>query len=352
MHSKRILLLLLFPGLVVAQGNERSASRELLDRARVALNDLDYVRADNMARGVLTLGLLNRPARIEALQIIAAANYPDTPNERKEAAARGALAQLIQIDLAIGVAREFASPGIDSLYQSVLGTTFGTTVLVRPENSITGVAGVSPLRVRANRPATIAVSLRTKDGIESFLLDSVASGVDTTLNLRVGRNGRPYVAGGQYELVVTATELATRQTSVKVFDAVALVPAIDYVVVPTVIDSSLLKPERSRPERSAGIIAGAFIGAATIVAGRALRAPESLRSAGETDKRYVTVGTLLAVGTGVAAWFDRGRVLDKSILSNQRALADLTVRQRAAREENARRAADYRASITVTPEAK
>lgn len=352
MITLRVLALTLIPAALLAQSADRSPSRELLDRARSALNDLDYVRADNTARGVLTLGLLSRAARVEALQIIAAANYPETPNDRREPAARSALTQLIQIDLSIGVSREFSSPALDSLYQSVLRTAFGTSVLIRRENPISGVDGVSPIRVRANKPATIAVSLRTKDGIESFLVDSVSNAVDTTLNLRVSRNGRPFITGGEYELVVTATDPASRQVVVKSFDAVALVPAIAYVPVPTSIDSSLLKPERARPERTAGMVAGALIGAATIVVGKSLRAPDPLRSGGETDRRYMNVGIILALGTAAAAWYDRGRVLDKGIVSNQRALADLAGRQRVARDENQRRAIEYRASITVTPEAR
>src|SRR5688572_16556540 len=129
MHT-RSLVILLFPGLLSAQGNDRTPSRELLDRARASLNNLDYARADDAARNVLSLGLLSRAARIEALQLIAAANYPDPPAERKEPAARSAIAQLIQMDLGLTIARELSTIGLDSLYQSVLTTTYGTSVFV------------------------------------------------------------------------------------------------------------------------------------------------------------------------------------------------------------------------------
>lgn len=352
MLANRYSLILLFPSLLLAQGNERTASRELLDRARASLNNLEYARADDAARNVLSLGMLPRAARIEALQLIAAANYPDPPAERKEQAARSAIAQLIQIDLGLSIAREFSTLGLDSLYQSVLTTTYGTSVFVRRENPIVGVDGAAPLRVRANRPSAFTIALRTKDGIESFLLDSVSNAVDTTLSLRVGRNGRPFLRGAEYDLVVTAVDLTNRQSMVKVFDAVALVPVIDYVAIPLAIDSALLKPERSRPERAGGLVAAGLVGVGTFVLGRSLRAPDPIRAAGETDRRYGTIAAVLALGTAAAAWFDRGRVLDKGVTSNRLALADLSSRQRAASDENARRAADYRASITINPEAR
>jgi hypothetical protein len=353
MLSRRIVILMLsVPMIAGAQGGDRSVSREILDRARAALSSLEYARADEAARSVLSMGLLSREARIEALQLIAAANFPDPPAERREPAARSALAQLIQIDLGLTIARDLSTAGLDSLYQSVLLSTFGTSVFVRRENPLNGVDGTAPIRVRASRPSAISVSLRTKDGIEQFLLDSVPNAVDTTLALRVSRNGRPFIRGGQYDLVVTAIDLTSRQAVVKEFDAVALVPAIDYVQVPTAIDSTLLKPERSRPERAGGFVAAGLVGIGTFVLGRSLRAPDPIRASGETDRRYATIGAVLALGTAAAAWFDRGRVLDKGISSNRVALSDLSNRQRAATEENVRRSADYRASITVSPESR
>ncbi len=335
-----------------AQGSDRTASRELLDRARGALNDLRFMRADSIAREVLSLALISRGARLEALQVIAAANYPESAADRRESVARSAISQLLQIDLGNTIPPELASPGLDSLYRAVWSTTFATTVFVRRENPISGLDSTAWVRVKANRPATFTVKMHTKDGIEAFLLDSVTTAIDTTLALRVARNGQLLLKGGEYDLVISATEIGSRQTVAKTFDAVAIVPSIDFLVVPAGIDSSLLKPERSRPERTRGIVAGVLLGAATIAVGKGLRAPDPLRAGGETDSRYMAAGIVMAVGSAAAAWFDRGHLLDKGMASNQRALADLAARQRAAREENARRVLGYRASITVNPEAR
>lgn len=347
-----LILLLFCSSAVSAQGSDRTASRELLDRARSALNDLRYLRADSIAREVLSLAVLSRSARVEALQVIAAANYPESPSDRREPFARSAISQLLQMDLANGTPREFGSPGLDSLYQSVLATTFATSVYVRRENPINGLDGTALMRVRASVPATFTVRIRTKDGIESFMLDSVASATDTTLALRVARDGQTLFSGGEYDLVVAATDRSGRQTVTKVFDAVAIVPKIEYVAEPTTIDSSLLKPERARPERNAGMIAGVLAAAATVAIGKGVRAPDPVRARGESDSRYVAVGVVMALGSIAAAWFDRGRILDKGMASNRRALGELANRQRAAREENQRRIASYRASLTVNPEVR
>lgn len=335
-----------------AQGPERSASRELLDRARGALSDLLFRQADSTAREVLTLAGLSRGARIEALQIIAAANFPEATVDRREPLARSAISQLLQLDLSLGIPRDLTSPGLDSLYRDVSAGTFATSVYVRRENPINGLEGAAPLRVRSNMPASFALRMRTKDGIESFLLDSVSVATDTTLSLRVARDARVLFRGGEYDLVVTATVPITGQTITKVYDTVAIVPGIEFVSVPSTIDSTMLKPERSRPERTVGVVAGLLVGTATVAIGTALRAPEPVRSSGSRDTRHLAVGVVMAIGTIAAAWFDRGYILDKGLASNRRALNELAARQRSAREENQRRIDGYRASITINPEAR
>jgi hypothetical protein len=347
-----LLLMLLLSTTLGAQGPERSASRELLDRARGALSDLRFRQADSTAREVLTLTGLSRSARIEALQIIAAANLPESPADRRETLARSAISQLLQIDLSLAIPRDIASPALDSLYRDVSTSTFATSVYVRRENPINGLAGAAPLRVRSNAAAAFALRMRTKDGIESFLLDSVSSATDTTLSLRVARDATVLFRGGEYDLVVTATVPTTGQSIVKVFDAVAIVPGIEFLSVPSTIDSTLLKPERSRSERTVGLVAGLLVGAATVAIGSGLRAPDPVRGQGSRDSRYLAAGVVMGLGTMAAAWFDRGYILDKGLASNRRALNELSTRQRAAREENQRRIDGYRASITVNPEAR
>lgn len=352
MHCTWIAMSVACSASLLAQVPERSASRDILDRARAALNDVRYARADSIARDLLSLGGLQRAARVEALQIIAAANFPDSPSDRRDMAARSAITQLLQIDLAHNIPRELANPGLDSLYQSVLSSTYATSVIVRRENPIVGIDGTAALRVRASRPSIFTLAVRSRDGIERFLIDSVAGVSDTTLAIRVARNGRVLFSGGEYDLIVTGTEISTRQSHVKSFDAVVIVPPLELVAIPAAVDSLQLKPERAIPDRQAGIVAGLLAGAATIAIGKSLRASDPIRAAGESDSRYTAAGVVMALGAIAAAWFDRGRVLDKGIDANRRIQAEHVSSLRAAREENVRRATAYRASVTINPEAR
>ncbi|MGQ0639367.1 MAG: hypothetical protein ACT4P6_01130 [Gemmatimonadaceae bacterium] len=337
---------------VLAQSADRSATREMLDRGRAALNDLRYQRADSIARDVLSLGMLPRPARVEALQLIAAANYPELAVEQRIAPARSAIAQLLSLDLALTIPRELSWTGLDSLYRDVVATTYATSVLVRRENPIAGINGTALLRVRANRPSSFALRARTRDGIEAVLLDSVSGAVDTTLTLRVARDDKLILRGGEYDFIVTAVDVGTKETVAKTFDGVALVPPLEALAVPARVDSTVLRAERTRPEKTTGIVAGVLLGVATIALGKGLRASDPIKSDGETDSRYTAAGIVMIVGSIAAAWYDKGRVLDKNREANRKMASDVLTRQRIAREENLRRAAEYRASITLNPEGR
>jgi hypothetical protein len=338
--------------LVAGAQSERSVTREMLDAARAALSDLQYGRADSAARDVLLLAMLPRAARVEALQIIAAANLPDDPVARRPAAARSALTQLLRMDLANQIPPELSSSALDSLYREVRSSIYAVSVVVRRDNPITGIDGVSLLRVRANRPSSFTLTARSKDGIESIALDAVESSTDTTLGLRVARNGQLLLRGSEYEFVITAVELASRETVTRTYEGTVAIPAIEYQAVPSGIDSLLLKPERAAPERVPGIVAGILVGGATVLLGQNLRAGEPVKSAFAPERRYMNAAFLIAVGAGVAAWFDRGRVLDRNVEANRRLVLEAESQRRAAISENAKRASDYRANITLNTEAR
>lgn len=334
-------------------GGERSPVRDVIDRARAAMNDLQYARADSLAREVLAMGSrLRRADRLEALQIVAGANYPEAAGDRKEAAARSAIAEMLRIDLGATLATDISWAGLDSIYRDVARTTFAVSVTARRDNPIAGIDGSAPVRVRANRPAHWTLVARSRDGIESILIDSVSFAADTTLRFRVARNRRPILRGTEYEFVISATDPETRESITRRYDGIAIVPPIDFVPVPSAIDSSRLLPERSKPQRVPVVIAGVVMGAATVALGKQLRADDPIKASGETDNRFTKIGATIALGSIAAAWFDRGRVLDRNIAANLRMQKDFERTKRAAVAENERRAAEYRASITLNPESR
>lgn len=339
-----------FASSVAAQ--ERSAARQMLDRGRAALGGLQYLQADTIARDILSMAFLPRSARAEALELLAAANFPDAAAHQRAAEARSAISQLLSLDLALTIPPELSWHGLDSLYRDVLERTYAMSVSARRENPIVGIDGTSPLRVRANEPSTFVLRARTRDGIELIVLDSIPVATDTTLMLRVSKAGTPILRDGEYEFVVTATQVVSRETVQRIIEGSAAVPAINYVTVPSGADSASLLPERSRPQRTAGIVTGAVLATATIALGAALRAGDPIRGSARSDARYVGVGVIMGLAAGTAAWFDKGRVLDKNVASNRQASREMASRAAAAREENARRGSAYRASIILNPEAR
>src|SRR2546430_3558079 len=61
---------------------------DLLKRAADAFNDLNYARADSLARQVLNIGArITTPQRTRALLVIAAASYPEETSAQKRAVA-------------------------------------------------------------------------------------------------------------------------------------------------------------------------------------------------------------------------------------------------------------------------
>jgi len=241
---------------------------------------------------------------------------------------------------------------LDSLVLEVSKTTYAISVVVRRDNPITGLNGTAPIRVRANRGSMVVLSARSRDGVELVVLDSAYAATDTTLSLRVARDGKPLLRSGDYEFIVAARDLRTNESLTRVFDGVANVAPVDYVTVPTSVDSTTLRPERDSPQRVQEAVGAVLIGAATFALGKNLRSEGTIRSAGESDRRYVSMGAAMTIATGIAAYFDRGRLLDKNRAANRRLIAEYESKRRAAITENERRVAQYKASITLNPEAR
>lgn len=138
-----------------AQTQQSSGSpvTDMMIRGRNALNDLKYGEADSLARRVLALGtLLSRQQQIDALQLIAAATYPDEAAEQHTDSAIAVIRQLVGLGAAQGIPREMSHPALDSLFSFVaraaqpakllLGSRIGGSVLYvdgQPQGIIQGL---------------------------------------------------------------------------------------------------------------------------------------------------------------------------------------------------------------------
>lgn len=176
---------------VLAQTQQGSPISDMMTRARNSLNDLRYSDADSIARFVLAFGdLLSKQQRVEALQIRAAAAYPDEPGAQSADSALAHIRQLIALGATNGLPREITWPGLDSLYSMVarvsqpakvlLGTRIDGTVLYVDGQPNGVVQGLRVVQIPAGRP--VQLSLRA-EGCEPWDSTLVAQAADS---IRIG----------------------------------------------------------------------------------------------------------------------------------------------------------------------
>ena len=126
---------------------------DMMIRGRNALNDLNYKSADSTARRILALGtLLSRQQQIDALQLLAAALFPDEKEAQQQDTTIQVIKTLVSLGAGQGMPREMSHPALDSLYSFVtraaqpakilLGSrTPGATLYVdnNPQGSLAGL---------------------------------------------------------------------------------------------------------------------------------------------------------------------------------------------------------------------
>lgn len=117
--------------LAVGQGapaqEARSVVSDLMTKGKSAFNDLKYKQADSLGRRVLTYSVLLTPQqKIEAMQLVAAASYPEDEAEQKADVAIDFIKQLRALGATQGIPRELSWPGLDSLFVWVQRASTGT----------------------------------------------------------------------------------------------------------------------------------------------------------------------------------------------------------------------------------
>lgn len=151
-----------------AQTQQGSPVVDMMIRGRNALNDLRYMEADSIARRVLALGtLISKQQQIDALQLRAAAAFPDEQGAQRQDTAITVMKQLVELGATQGLPRELSWPGLDSLFsfvarsaqptKLVLGSrTAGSVVYVdgQPQGVIQGLRVV---QVPPGRPVKISI---------------------------------------------------------------------------------------------------------------------------------------------------------------------------------------------------
>jgi hypothetical protein len=333
------------------EAQSRSPVQDLLANARIAFNNLKYREADSIASGVLTLSPLRRAERVQALQIRAGALYPEEEGAQQRPEALAVLRELVRIAPGAALPREVTWPGLEALLREAKQSTFGVSVSPQGQVFITGPDELADLPVQASRPAAIYLWLAPVSG-PTTMLDSARSATNSRLRFQVLRNGVPRYPTGDYRLVLVAVDESAPDTMRIELDANIIAPPLEFLPVPERLDSGFIRPEKTRPKRSAGIIGGIAALAGTIVASRVLRDSE-LRNAAGADSRAISVGIVLGVGVAGGVWaLDKGQPIPENIAANKQTRAEFEKTVSEARAENARRLRSYRAEININPEPK
>jgi hypothetical protein len=330
---------------------QQSPVAELLTKARGALDNLEYTRADSIARSVLALGSrASRAERLEALRLAAASLYPDEANAQRPDSAQFYLRQVVRLEPDRRLPSSISWPGLDSLIDVVRGSTFGAIARPRRENTITGVGSTVSIAAMATRSARFRLVAVAANGGPVIPLDSAGPTRDALLRFAVLPDSRPRLISGDYTLRFTAVDSVTADTIVVEYFSKVEAPPLSLVQVPAALDSVQLLPEWTRPHRARGVALGVGLGVATVLLANGLQGGDQVRSSGSIEPVAIVAGATMTLGTVWLALRDRGTRLPRNQEANEqlRARFDAAVRQ--AQAENARRRSSYTASMTIDPE--
>lgn len=101
----------------VAAQEAKSIVSDLMAKGKSAFNDLKYKQADSLGRRVLSYSVLLTPQqKVEAMQLVVAASYPEDEAEQKADVAIDYIKQLITAGAKQGIPRDLSWAGLDSLF--------------------------------------------------------------------------------------------------------------------------------------------------------------------------------------------------------------------------------------------
>ena len=166
---------------VGAQEAAKSIVTDLMTKGKGAFNDLKYKQADSLGRKVLSYSvLLTKEQRIEAMQLVVAASYPEDDAEQKADVAIDYIKQLITLGAKTGIPRDLSWAGLDSLFIWVQRAGSGGVAAATP-------APTAPVTAAAPGQVRLATS-----SPEAFLyINDKMSGPISSLNWFPVPGGEP-----------------------------------------------------------------------------------------------------------------------------------------------------------------
>lgn len=326
-----------------------SVMDDILKRAEDALNDLNYKSAIDFAKQVVDVGPRAKPEqRTRALLVIAAANYPEgEPTAQHRDIALATFKQLVAANLDLTIPQTIRWAGLDSILADAKRTTFAIAMTAVAEQIVTGPAGRAEVKVRASRPATFRLSVSPAGGGAALVSDSLSGTSEGTLHFPTMRNERPIFSTGDYDVVVSAADPQSNDTTSTRYTAHITAPELTFAKIPVAIDSSRLQFERTGRYGGKGIIVGALVAGGIYAFSNIVRADTMVKRIVPADSKGVGVAAAAGAAVIIASFMDKGRKIPGAIVANERLRTDLGAAIRAADAENASRIATYRTTIAI-----
>jgi len=326
-----------------------SVMDDILKRAEDALNDLNYASAISFAKQVVDVGPKATPTqRARALFVIGAANYPEgEPTLQHRAIALATFKQLVASNFDLEIPQTIRWAGLDSILAEAKRTTFAIAMTSVAEQIVTGPAGQAEVKVRASRPATFRLTVSPTGGGAPLVTDSLSGSAEGTLHFPTMRNQQPIFTTGDYDVLVTAADPQSSDTTSTRYIAHITAPELTFAKIPVAIDSSRLQFERSGRYGAKGIFVGALVAGGIYAFSNVVRADTAVKRVVPADSKGMGVAVAAGAAVIIASFMDKGRRIPGAIAANQRLRTDLGTAIRAAEAENANRIATYHTTIAI-----
>ena len=345
------------PPLALAQGTPPAAQAspidDLISRVRSDVNNLAYADAVRRGNEVFAFARSMRLDQMVALRgIMASAFFPDEPEAQWPDSAMKHLVELVKLQPDVSLPVEIRWSGLDSLLEVARGRTFAVQLRPAQEDQLVGTEGRGAVSVIASRPARYRLRIRALPNGAAVTHDSVLTpATEGRLTYR-GHDGKTaLISAGRYELLLTAIDATTGDSVVLRHQADATGTAPTMVPMP-VFDTTLLKPDMSKPPIVRTALTSVFFATATFMIGSSMRAEEPLASAYANDGRATFV-SIAILGAAVGSfWLDKGVVSVENLQSNMAVRATYRKALTDAEAENRKRIAEYRVTMKISPEAR
>ena len=340
----RLLAALAIVASVPAIGRAQQADpvTRLVQSARTAFDDLEYTRAINICRLALQQPSITRAQRVEVLQVLAAAQFPNDPDAARPDSAAATLRTIIKLDLDATFPRGLTWRGLDSLSTFVRARTLALTSAPGAEQQVRGAEGAWVLPYRSTIDADITLTAE-RNGVVVPLAET--RGRDGTLSIAALKDRAPVLANGDWQLVLRA-RVGSETEQVRLTGSFTT-DTVSFETMPA-FDSTGLKPESAPPIGGRAWLFGGLLGGATAVFATVVRAEDPVRSAYGADARAYGVAAALAIGGGLASMLDRGRALPENVQANADLRAAHERRVADATAENDRRLAAVTTTVRLT----